>query len=297
MKQFFTILMAILVITESHSQNKFRPEDIWKLGMVSDPQASPDGKSILFGTKYTDLAENKGNNDLYVVSADGQGNIKITNSTASEFNARWRPDGKKIGFLMADGGAPQFFEINPDGSGLEKLSAEAGGIEGFEYSPKGDKILFYKSVQVQNQDVKLFKDLPKASGKVYDGLMYRHWTDWADGSYNHVFFQAYSNSELIGKPIDIMAGEAFDAPLKPMGGIEQITWSPDGKTIAYTCRKKNGTAEAMSTNSDIFLFDTDTKLTRNISLGMNGYDVEPRFSPDGKKIAWQSMERDGYEAD
>ena len=297
MKQFFTILMAILVITESHSQNKFRPEDIWKLGMVSDPQASPDGKSILFGTKYTDLAENKGNNDLYIVSADGQGNIKITNSTASEFNARWRPDGKKIGFLMADGGAPQFFEINPDGSGLEKLSAEAGGIEGFEYSPKGDKILFYKSVQVQNQDVKLFKDLPKASGKVYDGLMYRHWTDWADGSYNHVFFQAYSNSELIGKPIDIMAGEAFDAPLKPMGGIEQITWSPDGKTIAYTCRKKNGTAEAMSTNSDIFLFDTDTKLTRNISLGMNGYDVEPRFSPDGKKIAWQSMERDGYEAD
>jgi len=296
-KIYAAIAFCLFYCCDSAAQNKFTPEDIWKLGMVSDPQVSPDGKALLFGVKYTELAENKGNNDLYITSVEGNGHIKITNSPTSEFNARWRPDGKKIGFLMADAGAPQLYEINPDGSGLEKISAEANGIEGFEYAAKGDKIMFYKSVQIKKPDVKLYKDLPKATGKVYDGLMYRHWTDWADGSFNHVFYQNYAIGELIGKPVDLMAGEAFDAPLKPMGGIEQMTWSPDGKSIAYTCRKKNGTDEALSTNSDIYLYELETKTTRNLSLGMLGYDVEPRFSPDGKKIAWQSMERDGYEAD
>jgi len=297
MKYFIYTLATLFFLSNGFAQNKFTPEDIWKLGMVSDPQPSPDGRSVLFGIKHTDLAENKGNNDLYITSFEGNGFIRISNTPNSEFNARWRSDGKKIGFLMADGGAPQLYETNPDGSGLEKISAEPGGIHGFEYSPKGDKILFYRPVTVQKPDAKLFKDLPKATGKIYDGLMFRHWDEWADGSFNHVFFQNYNLGELIGKPIDLMPGEAYDAPLKPMGGIEQISWSPDGKSIAYTSRKKNGTAEALSTNSDIFLYDTESKTTRNLSLGMNGYDVEPRFSPDGKKIAWQSMEREGYEAD
>jgi len=297
MKKYTFILAGFLTAFPTFSQKKFSPEDIWRLAMVSDPQASPDGKNILYGVKRTDLVENKGNNDLFIMNAEGEGAIQITNTMASEFNARWRPDAKKIGFLMADGGAPQFYEINPDGSGLEKISNEAGGVEGFDYSPKGDHILFYKAVTVQKQDAKLYKDLPKATGKIYDGLLYRHWTEWSDGSFNHVFCQSYQNGELIGKAVDLLAGEAFDAPLKPMGGIEQITWRPDGKAIVYTCKKKTGTADATSTNSDIYLYDLETKLTSNLSEGMMGYDVEPRFSPDGKKIAWQSMARDGYEAD
>ncbi len=298
MLKYTIALAASLSLTAGFAQTKkFSPEDIWKLAMVSDPQPSPDGKNILFGVKRTDLAENKGNNDLYIITSDGEGVIQFTNSPASEFNARWRPDGKKIGFLMADGGAPQFYEVNPDGTGLEKISNEPGGIEGFEYSPTGDNILFYKSVQVQKPDAKLYKDLPKATGKVYDGLLYRHWTEWADGSFNHVFYQGYQSGELIGKAVDLNLGEAFDAPLKPMGGIEQISWRPDGQAIVYTCKKKSGTADATSTNSDIYLYEITTKQTSNLSEGLMGYDVEPRFSPDGKKVAWQSMARDGYEAD
>jgi dipeptidyl aminopeptidase/acylaminoacyl peptidase len=279
------------------AQNRFMPEDLWRLGMVSDPQVSPDGKNILYGIKTTDLAENKGNNELFVMTIDGRTSIQLTHTPASEFNARWRPDGKKIGFLMVENGSPQLFEMNPDGSGLEKISNEAGGIEGFEYSPKGDNLLYYRSVVVKKNDATLYKDLPKATGKVYDGLLYRHWTEWADGSFQHVFLQGYQQGELVGKEVDLMAGEPFDAPLKPMGGIEQITWRPDGKALAYTCKKKTGTADATSTNSDIYLYEIDTKTTKNLSEGMMGYDVEPRFSPDGSKIAWQSMERDGYEAD
>jgi dipeptidyl aminopeptidase/acylaminoacyl peptidase len=298
MLKYIIAMAASLSLTAGFAQTKkFSPEDIWKLAMVSDPQPSPDGRNILFGVKRTDLAENKGNNDLYIMTSDGEGIIQFTNTAASEFNARWRPDGKKIGFLLADGGAPQFYEINPDGTGLEKISNEAGGIEGFEYAPTGEHIVFYKSVQVQKPDARLYKDLPKATGKIYDGLMYRHWTEWADGTFNHVFYQGYQTGELIGKPIDLMAGEAFDAPVKPMGGIEQISWRPDGNAIVYTCKKKTGTADATSTNSDIYLYDITTKQTSNLSEGIMGYDVEPRFSPDGKKVAWQSMARDGYEAD
>jgi dipeptidyl aminopeptidase/acylaminoacyl peptidase len=279
------------------AQKNWTPEDIWNLKLINEPQISPDGKNILFAVKTNDLAENKGQNDLYIISTEGGNSIAITQTPVSEFNARWRPDGKKIGFLMVAEGSPQLYEINPDGTGLEKISAEAGGIEGFEYAPSGDKILFYKSVLVQKKDDRLYKDLPKATGKVYDGLLYRHWTDWHDGSFQHVFVQAYQSGELQGKALDIMAGEPFDCPLKPMGGIEQISWRPDGKALVYTCKKKTGTQDATSTNSDIYLYETETRKTTNLSEGNLGYDVEARFSPDGQKLAWQSMEKDGFEAD
>lgn len=297
MKKTFILFYVLLGSLSVLAQRMLVPEDLWKLGMVSDPQPSPDGKWILFSVKYTNLDENKGNADLYTIGLDGQNLKKITQTPGSENNARWRPDGKKIGYLLVDNGAMQLFEMNADGSGSAKISSEEGGIDGFEYAPTGDKILFHKAVSIDKPDANLYKGLPKASGKIYDALLYRHWTEWADGSYNHVFVQAYLDGKLTAPAQDIMKGERFDCPVKPMGGIEQITWRPDGKAVAYTCKKKNGTADATSTNTDIYLYDIQTQTTSNLTEGMMGYDMEPRFSPDGKKMAWQSMARDGYEAD
>lgn len=297
MKKLLILFSFLLAGSGLFAQKILTPEDLWKLGMVSDPQPSPDGKSILFSVKYTNLDENKGNADLYTIELDGQNLKKLTQTPGSENNARWRPDGKKIGYLLVDNGSMQLFEMNPDGTGSAKISTEEGGMDGFEYAPTGDKILFHKAVSIDKPDAVLYKGLPKASGKIYDALLYRHWTEWSDGSYNHVFVQNYADGKLASTAQDIMKGERFDCPVKPMGGVEQITWRPDGKALAYTCKKKNGTADATSTNTDIYLYDIQNQTTSNLTEGMMGYDVEPRFSPDGKKMAWQSMARDGYEAD
>lgn len=297
MKKNLILFPFLLASTSLFAQKTLVPEDLWKLGMVSDPQPSPDGKWILFSVKYTNLDENKGNADLYTIGLDGQNLKKLTQTPGSENNARWRPDGKKIGYLLVDNGAMQMFEMNADGSGSTKVSSEEGGMDGFEYAPTGDKILFHKAVSIDKPDSKLYQGLPKASGKIYDALLYRHWTEWADGSYNHVFVQNYGDGKLTSPAQDLMKGERFDCPVKPMGGVEQITWRPDGKAIAYTCKKKHGTADATSTNTDIYLYDLQSQTTSNLTEGMMGYDMEPRFSPDGKKMAWQSMARDGYEAD
>jgi len=138
-----------------------------------------------------------------------------------------------------------------------------------------------------------------------DGLLYRHWDSWHDYSYSHLFVTPYKNGWVgapykngwVGEPVDLMKGERFDTPLNPFGGVEQIAWSPDGRKIAYTTKQVLGTDYTVSTNSDIYVVDLDSGETTNLTVGMTGYDVEPVFSPDGGRIAWLSMERDGYEAD
>ena len=126
--------------------------------------------------------------------------------------------------------------------------------------------------------------------------MYRHWDSWHDYAYSHLWVAPYKDG-WTGDPVDLMKGQRVDTPLSPFGGVEQIAWSPDGKTLAYTAKLSHGTDYTVSTNSDIFLVDIASGETVNLTEGMMGYDVEPVFSPDGGRVAWLSMERDGYESD
>jgi dipeptidyl aminopeptidase/acylaminoacyl peptidase len=141
----------------------------------------------------------------------------------------------------------------------------------------------------------VYSDLDKASGRIVDNLMYKHWDEWVEAI--PLPFVADYDGNTLTNIIDILDGELFESPMRPWGGIEQLDWSPDSKTIAYTCRKKTGKEYAQSTNSDIYLYTVETKETKNLTEGMLGYDMNPKFSPDGQSIAWQSMERDGYESD
>ncbi len=292
------LLIALLFIGfVVQAQDRMTPELLWKINRVFEPLVSPDGKTVLFSVREFDLAGDRGNTDLYTISIAGGPVSKITNTASSEFNPRWRPDGLKIGFLSAESGSAQLWEINPDGSEKRQVSNIEGGISNFNYSPTGNHIYFTRTIKVDKSPKDMYPDLPKANVRIYDDLMYRHWDSWADGNYEHVFFAAYSDGNLIGDVTNLTPNEPYNTPLKPFGGENQLAWSPDGKVIAYTSKKKKGKEYAFSTNSDIYLYNIETGTTTNMTEGMKGYDVEPKFSPDGKHIAWLSMEREGFEAD
>jgi dipeptidyl aminopeptidase/acylaminoacyl peptidase len=275
--------------------NIMTPEVLWSFGRVSEPEVSPDGKKILYGVTFYDITQNKGNRELYVMNTDGTNPRRLTTTKFSEYQASWRPDGLKICFISAETGDMQLWEMDTNGTGRKQITQIENGIGGYRYSPDMKMILYTAEVFPEKQMKKLYEGLPKASGRIYTDHMYRHWDTWVE-SYSHIFITEVSgNAITCGK--DILLNEPFESPLKPFGGMEQITWSPDSKVIAYTCRKKVGVEYTRSTNSDIYLYKVSTGITTNLTEGMMGYDINPVYSPDGKKIAWQSMERDGYESD
>ncbi len=277
--------------------NLLTPEMLWQLGRVSLEDVSPDGSLILYGITRYDIAANKGNRDLYTIPAKGGQVRKVTAFEGSEFNGKFRPDGQKIGFLSGESGSVQLWEMNPDGSDLKRVTDIAGGINGFLYSPTGNQLLYLQDVPMDPSVQDLYPDLPKANARIIDNLMYRHWNEWEDGAYSHIFLMDYADGTVSGEALDILKGERFDSPLRPFGGMEQIAFSPDGHFVAYTCKKVSGLDYAVSTNSDIYLYDIAAEKTTNLSEGMPGYDMNPVFSPDSRQILWNSMEKAGYESD
>ncbi len=271
------------------------PEVLWSFGRIGDPAVSPDGKTVLYSVTNYNIEENKSYRDLYSVPVAGGSRVKLTETPEKESSAAWRPDGKKIGFLSSKSGDTQFWEMNTDSSNPVQITQISGGISGFKYSPDCSHLLYTADVKVNKDVHDLFPDLPKANAYLKTDLMYKHWDEWVQ-TVPHPCVAEIKDGK-IENSVDILNGEPFESPMKPWGGVEQLAWSPDGKTIAYTCRKKTGKEYAISTNSDIYFYNLETKQTENKTQGMMGYDQNPVFSPDGKFLAWESMERDGYEAD
>jgi len=280
-----------IVKTNNLELNTLTPEILWSLGKIGGTQLSPNGEHVTYTVKYYNIEDNKSSNDIYSIPVNGGSSSKLTDTSENESNVIWRPDGKKIGYISSKSGDMQIWEMNPDGSKNKQISNINGGISNFKYSPKGDKIIYIKSVKLDSDIHDLFPDLPLANARLETDLMYRHWDEWHDYSYDHVFIADYKKSKIdIGK--DIIEGEDFD-----IGGFSQMAFSPDGKFIAYSCKKLKGKDFAVSTNTDVYLYDIKYGKTTNLTGGMMGYDRNPIFSPDGKSVMWSSMERDGYEAD
>ena len=300
------------------SDKRMTPEALWAMGRIATATASPDGKQIAYQVGYYSVKENKGHQVLCLIGADGKGNRQLTTSAESETDPAWIEGGKRIAYLS--GG--QLWAMNADGTGRTQLTKSATAIEGFKFSPNGKKVILIKSIPYNDIIKKNPDDLPLATGMLATDLMYRHWDHYVT-SIPHPFVADVTESGIT-EGTDIMKGEPYECPMAPFGGIEQLAWSTDSKTIAYTCRKKTGVEYAISTDADIYLYDTATKQTTNLckpadykpiqldptrstksqpvnseeNLRNNpGYDTNPQFSPDGKYIAWQSMARDGYEAD
>lgn len=266
------------------------------LGRVSSVKVSPDGSKLLFGISYESVEENKSNNDLYTMNPDGTDLKRITKTTSSEGNFCWIDGGSKIAFTYPRDGKQQVWVMDADGSHRKCVSDVEKGIDGFLISPDGKKIVVISTVKYSRDAKDIYPDLPKATGRVIDDLMYKHWDEWVT-EIPHPWIGDFDGSS-VSNLVDIMADEPrYESPMKPFGGIESFAWTPDSKGLVYVSRKKEGVEYAISTNSDLYLYNLEDKSTRNLTEGMMGYDTAPAFSPDGNTLAWLSMEHDGYESD
>ena len=300
---------------------RMTPEALWAMGRIGGYEASPDGQKIVYQVGYYSVKANKSQQKICIINADGTSQQTLTTGTKSETDPTWL-DGETIAFLT--GG--EIWTMKADGTNRRQVSKTDGAVEGFLFSPDRQKVIILKSIPFHEVIKENPKDLPKATGRLVTDLMYRHWDHYVE-SIQHPFVAdvVIDNVQCsISNEKDILEGEPYECPMEPFGGVEQLAWSPDSKQIAYTCRKKTGLEYSISTDSDIYLYNVETKSTRNLckpadykapacdptvtlkvqavnspeNLKNNvGYDQNPQFSPDGKYVAWLSMERDGYEAD
>ena len=295
------------------------PEAMWAMGRIGSTEASPNGDKVVYQVGYYSVKQNKSHQVICIMDADGANNKQLTTSSKSETDPTWL-DAETIAFIS--GG--EIWTMKADGSNRRQVSKTDGNVEGFKFSPDRSKVIILKSLPFHEIIKKNPDDLPKATGRRVTDLMYRHWDHYVESIQHPFVFSVGEGFAIAGNGTDILEGEPYECPMEPFGGIEQLAWSNDSKQIAYTCRKKTGLEYSISTDSDIFLYNIDTKTTRNLCKPANyvapkvdptrtlaiqsvndkenlknnvGYDQNPQFSPDGKYIAWLSMERDGYEAD
>jgi dipeptidyl aminopeptidase/acylaminoacyl peptidase len=275
------------------AQKTLTPELLWKLGRVSLQSVSPNGADVVYGVTYYDLSKNKGELNLYKVNVKTQKVIQLTDEKGSEYAATYSKNGKKIYFQKSG----QLWVMDADGSSKTKLTDVEGGASNYKISPDGKNILFTKEVKLLKTTADLYPDYPKANVRIIDNLMYRHWDHWTDDKFSHVFVAPFDGTKITGEAKDIMNGEKYDCPMEPFGGSDDVIWSPDSRKILYVTKKLYGKEYAVSTNTDIYEYSLFSRNTKNLTEGMVGYDTNPQFSPDGKKLAWLSMATDGYEAD
>ncbi len=291
MKSILTFLFAISLTTLSFSQSVMTPELLWELGRVSSPILSEDGKAIYFTVRYYDLDSNKGQSQIYTLPIKGGKMKKLTEIEGGFGNLMIAPNGKlnfaKDGQLWEYGG----------GNTSKQISNFVMPLENISYSKTNSKILGTISQKIKEQPADAYSKYKKANVKIYDGLMYRHWSSWNKGEFSHPAIVSSVNGKIDADIVDIMPDEFFDVPMKPFGGAEDLTWNPNGTEVIYQSKKKSGIEYATSTNSDLYQYNLETRKTYNLTEGKLGYDSSPLYNGNGSKLAWLSMARDGYESD
>ena len=307
--------------TPAFQSDRMTPEALWAMGRIGSFNLSPGGKEAVYSVSYYSVKQNKSHSVLYTLNlADGTSR-QLTTSVKSEAAPVYIHGGSHIVFLSSESGSSQLWMMNADGTGRRQISHAATDVADFLFSPDEKQVILVMEVPQHHSIEAPEADLPEATGMVINDLMYKHWDTYVT-AVPHPFVAPF-DGERVGEAFDLLEGEPYECPMLPFGGVEQLAWSPDSKQVAYTCRKKVGKAYAISTDSDIFLYDLATRQVRNLCKPADyvapeveadrslqhqavnrpatdcnmGYDQNPQFSPNGRYVAWSSMERDGYESD
>lgn len=307
-------ICAILITSgPSQAQDKrMSPELLWKLGRLGESAASADGNLIAYTVRHYELSENKGKSDLHLLNLTSKKDIKVLEGYSTVNSIQWIPtkQGERL-FLIGmaspseDDGegdkdqvdpTPQVWTFDPATNEMKQITEIKDGVANLKVSPMGTHIAYTADVKMDKEVTELYEDLPQADARIIDSLMYRHWNAWHDYKYTHLHIMEINNDGMAGLPVDLMEGIYADCPVPPFAGSEQFNWSPDGKEIAYTAKIVADWAE--STDSDVYLKEIGSDApAKNITEGMDGYDNDPNYSPDGKFIAFHSMARAGFESD
>ena len=288
---------------EEKEAGKFTPEVMWKMSRIGAQTLNEDGSKLIYTQTQYNMAENRGITLLWLRDMATGEERALTDYNSTNTAPQWL-DNNTVAFMSNRSGSMQAWAMDIDGKNLTQLTNIEGGIEGFGIA--GDHAFYVQRVKVAPlKGSDKYEDMDKSKVRVYDDLMVRHWDYWDDGSYLHIFAADYKDGKIVNGKDIIGADKAYDAPLAPYFDTAEIRLSPDGSMLAYTCKPLTGTEYALSTDSDIFLYDFATEATRNLSKeaaakGADkfvGYDKYPVFSPDGTKIAFRSQRRPGNEAD
>ena len=307
--------------TPAFQSDRMTPEALWAMGRIGSFNLSPGGKEAVYSVSYYSVKQNKSHSVLYTLNLANGTSRQLTTSVKSEAAPVYIHGGSHIVFLSSESGSSQLWMMNADGTGRRQISRAATDVADFLFSPDEKQVILVMEVPQHHSIEAPEADLPEATGMVINDLMYKHWDTYVT-AVPHPFVAPF-DGERVGEAFDLLEGEPYECPMLPFGGVEQLAWSPDSKQVAYTCRKKVGKAYAISTDSDIFLYDLATKQVRNLCKPADyvapeveadrslqhqavnrpatdcnmGYDQNPQFSPNGRYVAWSSMERDGYESD
>ncbi|QOW09526.1 S9 family peptidase [Kaistella flava (ex Peng et al. 2021)] len=280
-------LVALAAPFLMNAQNVMTPEILWTLNKIGVSAVSPDQNSLIYSLGKTDLKTEKNNKKNYFF------NIKSTEATALDLGKKSLVQWDKNGIYAQE---DDKIYLSKDAGKTWTEFYTVGKVDNIVISPDGKKVAFSKEVLVEKLLGKeKYADTPKSTAHIYTDLNLRHWDYYNEGKYNHVFI--VNTSETADKAKDLLEGKAWDSPQRPFGGTEDFIWTPDSSQLLYVTKPLSGAEYSFSTNTDIFAYDMASGTLKNLTESNKGYDVSPKFSPDGKYLYWMSMARDGYEAD
>ncbi|MFI3264031.1 MAG: S9 family peptidase [Rikenellaceae bacterium] len=280
------------------------PEVMWKMGRVGSSSLRAAGDKLVYTVSYYNMEENRGVTAIYVEDIATKKISQLTDYKSNNVAPAWSADGEKIYFMSNRSGSMQVWSMSASGDDVAAVTDFDGGVEGFGVAPSSDKLFYLQSVKVADRTSADFhKDMPKSNARIYDDLMVRHWNYWDEGEYLHIFVANIDEKGRAQVGVDIIGeNAAWDTPLAPYFDSSEIAWSNSGDKLAYTCKPLVGAEYAVSTDSDIFIYDVATARTENICKAADrsafvGYDKYPVWSPNDSSLAFISQCRAGNESD